>query len=897
MTALPPAGSPRTLFVIDLSGYVFRAYHAVAPLSSPSGEPTHATFGTVNMLNKLIDTQKPVLLAAAMDSKVPSFRKEIDPQYKANRPPPPEDLSVQMSRCRDLVEAHGIAIWQQDGLEADDLIASGVKLARARGLSVVVVSADKDLMQLVTDDVVLWDTARDKVYGPAEVQAKFGVPPAQLRDLLALTGDSSDNVKGVPSVGPKTAAKLLQDFGDVDQLFANLDKVERAKLRETLESHRDDAYLSRRLVTLRDDVPMAFDEKALTYGGRADRDRLLSLYAALGFTRLHEALRQQAPRASARTSYSTVVTEDALRDAVLRCARSSGFGIDTETNSTDAMRARLVGLSLSPAEGEAYYVPLGHDYLGVPAQLSIDRVREELAPLLSAEAPAKFGHNLKFDEIVLRRHGFPAFRGVGSDTMIASYLLDPEETHGLKDLARRELGIAMTTYQDVVTKTKGAEQSFASVELDKASPYACTDADMTLRLARHLAARIDERGLRSLHDDVELPLSSVLIDMEMTGVLVDTGRLAQLGRTVEAQMLELEALAKKQAGRDFNVNSPRQLESILFDELKLRVVKRTKTSRSTDASVLEALADEHELVGTILEHRQLSKLKGTYIDALPRLVHPQTGRIHTQFNQTVAATGRLSSSDPNLQNIPVRTELGRSIREAFIAPAGCRIVSADYSQIELRVLAHLSNDPGLVAAFTEGDDVHLRTAMQLFGVDRGQVTDDQRRRAKTINFGVIYGMGEMALAKRLGISRDEAATFIATYFERYQGVRAFMDRTLQEARQTQMVTTLLGRPRHLPDLRSQNPQLRAQAERIAGNTPIQGTAADILKLAMVALREPVVPGARMVLTVHDELVFEVPEDRVEEASSRIREAMQGVMNLRVPLIVDVGVGASWAEAH
>ncbi len=897
MTALPPPGTARTLFVIDLSGYVFRAYHAVAPLSSPSGEPTHATFGTVNMLAKLIETRKPTLLAAAMDSREPSFRKQIAPDYKANRPPPPEDLSLQMNRCREIVEAHGITIWQQDGVEADDLIATAVRRARARDIPVVIVSADKDLMQLVTPQVVQWDPARDKVYGPQEVEAKFGVSPDRLRDLLALTGDTSDNVKGVPSIGPKTAAKLLADFGDIDNLYASLDRIERVKLREALAAHRNDAYLARRLVTLRDDLEIRFDETDLAFGRRMDLDRLLQIYTSLGFVRLAEAIQRMAPRKQIETRYTTVLTSADLQRAVARCEQSDAFAIDTETDSTDPMRARLVGLSLSAADGEAFYVPLTHDYLGAPNQLPIDEVRAALNPLLAAERPAKIGHNLKFDEIVLRRHGFEPIRAIASDTMIASYLLDPEGSHGLKDLAKRELGITMTTFEDLVGKSKTSEDTFSAVDVDKAAAYACADADMTRRLASHFAPKIDERGLRSLHDDVELPLSSVLVDMQMTGVLVDVSKLAALGRSVEAQLGELEALARKQAGRDFNVNSPRQLESILFDELRLRVVKRTKTSRSTDASVLEALAEDHELVGTILEHRQLSKLKSTYIDALPKLVHPHTGRIHTQFNQTVAATGRLSSSDPNLQNIPVRTDLGRAIREAFIAPDGYLIVSADYSQIELRVLAHLSNDHSLVTAFRDGDDVHLRTAMQLFGVDRAQVTPDQRRHAKTINFGVIYGMGEVALGKRLGIPREEAAKFISTYFERYEGVRTFMEETLRQARQTQMVTTLLNRPRHLPDLRSANPQLRAQAERIAGNTPIQGSAADILKLAMVRLRDPVVPDARMILTVHDELVFEVPADRVDEATARIRAAMQGVIDLRVPLIVDIGVASNWAGAH
>ena len=901
MSALPPVGSPRVLFVIDLAGYVFRAYHAVAPLSSPSGEPTHATFGTLSMLTRLINERKPTLLAAAMDSKAPSFRREIDPNYKANRPPPPEDLSVQMTRCRELVEAFGIKVWQQEGIEADDIIASVVRIARQNGVPVVIVSGDKDLMQLVGDGVLMWDTMHNKVYGPAEVEAKFGVGPAVLRDLLALTGDSSDNVPGVPSVGPKTATKLLSEFGDLNNLYANLDKVSHTRLRETLQRHRDAAYLSLNLVTLRDGIGVAFDEAELAFETRANRPALRQLYRQLGFTRQLESLGEEEPSAGAAgpiaTEYTTVLTEDQLRQMVEQCRRSSVFALDTETTSTNAMLARLVGLSVSPAEGEAYYVPLTHDRLGGPKQLPLSVVRDALAPLLSVATPAKVGHNLKYDEIVLRRHGFPPLQGVRCDTMIASYLIDPESTHGLKDVAERELGIAMTTFEEVTSKGRGADADFASVEVGKASEYACADADMTLRLGMKLGPKIDTLGLRSLQDDIELPLSLVLTEMEMHGVLVDASHLGRLGRSLESQMMMLEGRAKDEAGRDFNVNSPRQLETILFDKLKLRVVKKTKTGRSTDASVLEALADDHALVGTILELRQLAKLKGTYIDALPKLVHPETKRIHTRFNQTVAATGRLSSSDPNLQNIPIRTELGRAIRAAFIAPPGYLIVSADYSQIELRVLAHLSGDRMLVEAFQTADDVHVRTAMELFGVERSAVTEGQRRQAKTINFGVIYGMGEVSLGKRLGIDRGEAAQFIARYFERYEGVRKFMESTLSEAREHGMVKTLLGRPRYLPDLRSPNGQLRAQAERVAGNTPIQGTAADILKVAMVKLREPVVQGARMVLTVHDELVFEVPEQAVEEATARIREAMEHAVKLSVPLVVDARAGKTWAEAH
>jgi DNA polymerase I len=649
-----------------------------------------------------------------------------------------------------------------------------------------------------------------------------------------------------------------------------------------------------------------FDPDAMRWPG-PDDDRLRALYLELGFTRLLDALQASAPAGPQTTNaeavvkvaptYQAVLTLDQLRQVAAACERAGKFAIDTETTSTESTRAALVGLSLAWRGNEAFYVPISHRYIGAPAQLPIAQVREVLKPLFESNAVGKTGHNIKFDEIVLRCHGFPPMQNIASDTMIASYLLDPENSHGLKDLARRELEVEMLTYDQVTQKTKGHQLAFDEVNIDDAVSYAAADADLSLRLSERLVPRLEAEGLLALMNDLELPLSRVLEDVEMAGVKVDVDKLAALSKQFEVELAALDATAKEQAGHDFNISSPRQLETILFDELKLPVIKKTKTSRSTDASVLEALADQHPLPATILEQRQLAKLKNTYIDTLPKLVHADTGRIHTSFNQSVAATGRLSSTDPNLQNIPIRTEIGRSIREAFVAEPGFLLVSADYSQIELRVLAHLAHDPVLIGAFRSGEDVHVRTAAEVFGVPTTGVTDEMRRRAKTINFGVIYGMGEVALAKRLGITRDEAAHFIAEYFKRYEHVKRFMQETIEGARAGQAVRTLMGRRRYLKDMNSSNRQLRAQAERIAGNTPIQGSAADILKLAMVKLAEPVVRGARMILTVHDELVFEVPEELVDEAKPRIRHAMQNVVQLDVPLTVDVGVGKNWAEAH
>lgn len=941
MNRLPPVAAPDCLYIIDVSSYVFRAYHASVPLSAPNGEPTHATFGTINMINRLIDDRKPAMIAVAMDSKTPSFRKQIDDNYKANRPPPPEDLSIQMQRVGELVQLLGIEVWQQDGVEADDLIASGVRKAVTQNLKVVIVSADKDLMQLVGPNVCMWDSMRNKVYGSEGVYEKFGVRPDQMLDYLALVGDSSDNIRGVPSVGPKTAVKLLHDYGTVQGIYEHIDDI-RGKLKTNLVQHRQTLDLALSLVALKDDLDVSLDRKRLDYTQNCDEQGLRWAYQRLGFSRLLQRLGEQltlsvrddaaaekskdvlnidnsdasqarevaVDDASSQTGavrYEAVLDPDMFRQVVARCLKAPVVAIDTETDGLDPMTARLVGISLSCEAHRAWYIPLLHLYLGAPRQIPLDFVREILAPLLSSTTPRIIGHNLKFDETVLRQHGFAPIAAILSDTMLESYLLDPEASHGLKSLVKQHLGITMTTYEQVTqgdgklpskAGKRGAPAiTFDTVSIDDATPYACADADCCLQLHEVQRQQLEAMEMKSLLLQVEVPLSQVLTHMEMTGVLVDTEQLERLGGSMRQRISELEALAIEQAGKQFNVHSPRQLETILFDELKLPVKKRTAKARSTDASVLEALQDAHPLVATILALRQVAKLHSTYVDALPKLVNPHTGRIHTRFNQTVAATGRLSSSDPNLQNIPVRTPEGRDIRKAFIAPEGYVLISADYSQIELRVLAHLSQDPVLLRAFQTNEDIHTRTAMEVFSVKADEITKEQRRQAKTINFGVIYGIGDVALSKRLGIERAQARSFIDRYFERYKGVRQFLDNTLQQARAEKSVRTLLGRQRQLPDISSANGMLRSQAERIAGNTPIQGTAADLLKLAMIKLHEPVVPGARMILTVHDELVFEVPEKDVETAKDKIRDGMETVMALSVPLVVDVGVGKNWADAH
>lgn len=904
-TPLFEPGASDVLYIIDLSGYVFRAYHAIAPLTAPGGEPTQAVFGTVNMLEKLVRQRRPAMLAVAMDSPTATFRKEIYDEYKAHRPPPPPDLPAQMRRCREIVDAFAIPVFQKDGFEADDLIAAAVAQARQRHLRVVIVSADKDLMQLVGDDVVLWDTMRDKVFGVAEVQERFGVPVSAVRDWLALTGDSSDNIPGVPSVGPKTATELLSRFGDLNHVFANLDGVERKGLRDKLRQHEADARLSRELVTLRNDVPVTFDPAALKYGGR-DVPTLRRLYRELGFAKHLSALdadQQTLPFAQPAKAESKAVVEDrlvldsaSLDGLVAELGQAGRFALVVETSGASPMRGVVVGLSFSADGARAAYLPVGHRYVSAPTQVDRSTALGLLAPLLEDAGIRKVVHDGKRAQVALGQAGV-TLRGIEFDTQLAGYLLDSELPNDLGALAARELGSGLVDLSTLVPKERGSEPSFEQALVETASQALCARARAVIDLSSKLAGKLSDERLVDVFEKIELPLAVQLAGMEANGVLVDGERLRALGRRIDHELEALEREAHRIAGRVFNVNSPRQLETLLFDELGLRHLKRTKTSRSTDAGTLESLSEHHELPKVILEIRQLSKLKGTYVDTLPTLAHPETKRIHTRWEQTVAATGRLSSSDPNLQNIPIRSPLGREIRSAFVAPPGHELVSADYSQIELRVLAHLSKDPVLIDSFRSGQDVHTRTAMEVFGARDGEVTSEMRRRAKAVNFGVVYGQGDSGLAKSLGIPRAEAAAFIAAYFRRYEGVRRFMNDVLESARVAGQVRTLFGRRRLVPEIRSENRARRLAAERVAMNTPIQGTAADLLKMAMLAFRDPPTPGTRMVLTVHDELVFEVPRAEVEQAIVCIRERMENVHPLEVPLVVDVGHGADWSSAH
>jgi DNA polymerase-1 len=903
-TRLPEPGADQVIYLVDIFSYVFRAYYAIGHLSNSKGQPTGAVLGVTRMLQRLWKDQQPQHLAVAMDSPKPTWRKEMYEPYKANRPSPPPDLVEQIPLVQQMVEAYRIPIMQLDGFEADDCIATAVARAREAGLRCVVVTGDKDLMQLVDEYTVVYDTMKDKVWGPPEVEAKFGVPPSLVGDFLALTGDSSDNIPGVPSVGPKTATKLLQQYHSLTAILAAGSEI-KGKLGTKIVDHADQARLSRELVELRKDVTIDFSLDALRFGS-PDVPRLRSLWEGLEFRQLLAELPDalpDAPPSEAPRQYRTIHTREQLEQAIAEIREAGEVSVDLETTSLDAVQASIVGIALSWKEREGWYVPVGHSYLGVPEQLQRDEALELLRPLLEDPAIRVYGQNFKYDDIVFRQHGLKVAH-VAFDTMMASYLLDPgKRSHGLDQLALDELGHRTMTYDEVTQKKRGSQLLFPEVEVDAATQYAGEDAEIVFTLVKKLAPRIDNEGFTSLLEDLELPLGRVLAKMELAGILVDQALLQRLSRDVGSQLLELQQQAEAAAGRTFNVNSPQQLAAVLFDDLGLPMVKKTKgkTARSTDIEVLTELAGLHPLPGIVLEYRQLAKLKGTYLEGLPRLVNRQTKRIHTSYNQAVAATGRLSSSEPNLQNIPIRTELGRQIRRAFIAAPGHRLLAADYSQVELRVLAHLSEDPLLVAAFQQEEDVHERTAREIFAVPPDQeVSSDQRRRAKAINFGVVYGKTEYGLAKELGITRKEATDFIADYFERYAGVKRFMDATIEGARDGASVHTLLGRRRFLPDLRSRNYSARTAAERMARNTPIQGTAADIMKLAMVRLsarlrREGL--QARMLLTVHDEVVLEVPDSEAERVEKVVVEEMMGAAELHVPLVVDVGWGPTWAEAH
>jgi DNA polymerase-1 len=900
--------SPPPFILVDGSSYLFRAYHALPPLTNSRGEATGAVVGVVNMLRKLIADYRPEYMAVVFDAPGGSFRNEMYDQYKANRPPMPEDLREQIEPLHRIVEAMGLPLLMVPGVEADDVIGTLASQASRQGMDTLISTGDKDLAQLVDGHVTLINTMSNTLMDHDGVVTKFGVRPEQIIDYLALVGDSSDNIPGVPKCGPKTAVKWLDQYGDIDRLLAHADEI-KGKVGEYLRDNLPQLELSRRLTTIRLDVDLECRPETLR-PATPDVECLRELYGRIESRRLLDSLEDPTddePGAAApegvKTEYETVLDQERFGHWLSLLKDSDCFAFDTETTSLDYMQAEVVGVSFSVEPGKAAYVPVAHGYPDAPQQLERDWVLELLKPLLEDPECPKVGHNLKYDMSVLARYGI-GMRGVAFDTMLESYVLDSTATrHDMDSLAQKYLSHQTIKFEDVAGK--GSKQlTFDQVPLDLAGPYAAEDADITLRLHQALWPQLEaEPDLLRLFSELELPLVPVLSRMERTGVRIDAAMLQRQSHELAVRMHELEQQAYRIAGRSFNMGSPKQIGQIFFEELELPVISKTpKGAPSTAESVLQELAEMgHELPALILDHRGLSKLKSTYTDKLPLMVDRDTGRVHTSYHQAVAATGRLSSSDPNLQNIPVRSEEGRKIRQAFVPEAGYRMLAADYSQIELRIMAHLSGDRGLLDAFGGGQDIHRATAAEVFGVDDlADVTSDQRRSAKAVNFGLIYGMSAFGLARQLGIERNTAQEYMNRYFERYPGVESFMERTREEAHEKGFVETLFGRRLYLPEINARNKMRQAAAERTAINAPMQGTASDIIKRAMLSVDGWIQGGdepVRMIMQVHDELVFEVREDYLEQAREEIRRRMESAAELRVPLLVDVGVGANWDEAH
>jgi DNA polymerase-1 len=898
---------PSRLVLVDGSSYLYRAFHALPPLATSRGEPTGAVLGVLNMLNKLIREEQPALVAVVMDAPGRTFRDDLFAEYKAHRPPMPDELVAQVTPLCEAVQALGLPLLRIEGVEADDVIGTLARRAGAEGIDTLISTGDKDMAQLVGPHVTVVDTMADRTYDRDGVIAKFGVTPEQIVDYLALVGDSSDNIPGVPKVGPKTAAKWLQQYGNLDRIVAQAGDIP-GKVGESLRENLAALELSRQLASINCNLKLDVGPTDLA-PRPPDVGALRTLYARLELRSLLRQLPDSTAVADAATSaqprparrYDTVTTAADLERWLRKIEAADLTAFDTETTSLDYMEAALVGMSFSVAEGEAAYVPVAHRYPGAPDQLPREQVLARMKPWLESDRHAKVGHHLKYDAHVLANHGI-ALGGMRYDTMLESYVLNSTALrHDMDSAARHYLGVETIRYEDVTGKGAG-QIGFEEVALDRATEYAAEDADVTLRLHHTLWPRLEaEPALASLYAGIEQPLVPVLQRMEEHGVLVDVNLLREMSAEFAQRMAEIEADAHREAGRPFNLSSPKQLHEILFEEHKLPVLRKTPTGApSTAEDVLEELAADYALPRLILDYRSLAKLKSTYTDKLPEQVCGRTGRIHTSYHQAVAATGRLSSSDPNLQNIPIRTDAGRRIRQAFIAAPGHVLIAADYSQIELRIMAHISGDEGLLAAFENDLDIHQATAAEVFGIEPDKVSADQRRSAKAINFGLIYGMSAFGLARQLGIGRDEAQSYVDRYFARYPGVKAYMDRTRRDARKAGYVETVFGRRLYLQDINARQAARRQYAERSAINAPMQGTAADIIKKAMIAvdawLQDSAI-RARLIMQVHDELVLEV-HDRAREAVQReLPRLMAEAASLRVPLKVDVGVGRNWDEAH
>ena len=921
----------KLLTLVDGSYYLFRAYHAMPGFTNAENEPTGAIFGVINMLRKLIRDEQPDYFAVVFDAKGKTFRNDLYPEYKANRPPAPSDLVAQIAPLHEIIRALGVPLLSIDNVEADDVIATLAVQATQAGLKTLVSTGDKDLAQIVNDDIHLINTMSNTRYARAGVIEKYGVPPERIVDYLALIGDTSDNVPGIPKVGPKTAVKWLTEYGTLDDIIANANDFT-GKVGEYLRENLNQIPLSRRLVTLITDLELPVQPRQLLITDQ-DRMALREHYRRWGFrswlpdinggkaaatdaygavdqiSRPTESGEEPAPSdgnlkgnaVTLKQNYETVYTVEQLERWVDKLDAADLFSFDTETTSLDYMRAELVGLSFSVRAGEAAYVPVAHDYDGAPKQISRRKVLEKLRPLLESENHKIVGQNLKYDRNVLANYRVE-LNGIAHDSMLQSYVLNSVGSrHDMNSLAKKYLGKTITSYEDVAGK--GVKQvTFNRVPVEQAAAYAAEDADITLQLHQTLWPRLaKEHGLRDIYLHIEVPLLGVIARMERNGVRIDTDMLLQQSSELAQQMLEAEQQAHSLAGQAFNIGSPKQIQEILYGKMQLPVLAKTPTGQpSTAESVLQELAAEHELPASILRHRELSKLKSTYTDRLPEQVNPATGRVHSSYHQAVAATGRLSSSDPNLQNIPVRTQAGRKIRQAFIATPGNVLLAADYSQIELRIMAHLSADAALLAAFATGSDIHRATAAEVFGVGLAEVNTEQRRAAKAINFGLIYGMSAFGLARQLGINRGAAKQYVNKYFERYPAVKEYMDATRVRAREAGYVETVFKRRLYLPDIDSRNAARRQYAERTAINAPMQGTAADIIKRAMIAIDKKLLrseKNIRMIMQVHDELVFEAAPAEVVEYEQEIRRLMCEAASLSVPLIVDIGIGANWDEAH
>ncbi len=889
------AERPRVV-LIDGSSYIYRAFFAIGRLSNSKGFPTNAAYGFTNMVLKVLREEASEYVAIAFDAPGPTFRHEVFGEYKANRPTMPEDLQVQIPFIKEIVSALKIPVLEKEGYEADDLIGTIAKGLEEENLEVVMVSGDKDLMQLISPKITMHDPMKGKDFQISDVRERFGVPPEKVVEVMGLCGDSSDNIPGVPGIGPKTAGKLIGEFGTIENLLKNLESVKNAKVRSNLARYADQARLSRELAVLNTAAPLEWKLENLKQED-PDRRRLQGIFKELEFTKLLKEFAE--PTGEFRGNYHLILEKEELHRLVENLRRVGTFALDLESTAREPMRAEIVGWSFSYEPEQAYYIPVGHTYGGAPPQLSPEVVSTALRPLLEDPGLKKYGQNIKYDFILLARAGI-RLQGIAGDTMVASYLLNPSKhRHSLEDLAREYLNRQILTYGEVAG-TGAKAIPFNQVDVRKACDYSGEDAELTLTLANLLMPRIEADGFTELFHEVEIPLIEVLAQMEMNGVLLDLPLLRVMSAEFEKEIERISREIYDLSGEAFNINSPQQLGKILFEKLKLPGGKRTKTGYSTDVEVLNELARDFPLPAKVLQYRSLSKLKSTYVDALPELIHPITRRVHTSFNQTVTATGRLSSSDPNLQNIPIRSPEGRRIREAFIPAENCLILSADYSQVELRILAHLSKDPFLIETFRKDEDVHRATAAEIFNVSPHQVNPEMRRLAKIINFGIIYGMSAFGLAKELTILPSVAQAYITNYFQKYQGVRDYIDQALDLARQRGYVTTLMNRRRYLPDMGSPNRSIRQFAERIAVNAPIQGTAADFIKVAMIRIHRRLQREKRktkLILQIHDELVFEVPLDELEAVQSFVREEMEGVVQLIIPLKVDVGVGPNWAETH